>query len=248
MATFFFIVGAYLYGSIPLVWYIARLKGYDLRRYGSGNVGGGNLAIATGFWPGFIGSVWDFSKGIIPILCGHYLLGLSLGALCLAGVAALAGQMWSVWTGFYGGRGVSVSLAIVLIFFSLSFITWMVLLAFVPFIIAVVVRSIIADSKKTKAQTRIVPLCALLSFALVPIVASLSGDSYVITVTFSFILLLLVIRRLTADIDSALKERTDKEKVRDVLINRLLYDRNHLAVTSASGQYTEKSGARVKNR
>lgn len=225
-ASIMLVAGAYLYGSIPFVWCIARFKGVNLRHHGSRNLGGGNLASATGVWSGFIGSVCDFSKGVVPIVVGYYLLNAHLDVLCIAAIAALAGQMWPVWTGFYGGRGVSVSGAILLTFFSLSLVTWVFLLAFVPLFISVIARNINAR-KGVKSPTRIVPLCTLLTFALTPFLTWLSGQPQVITITFFTILLLLVLRRLTADISTDLGRGVEEQKIRSILVNRLLYDRSY---------------------
>lgn len=219
------IAGAYLYGSIPFVWGIAHLKGINLRYHGSQNIGGGNLIKVVGVLPGFIGSVCDFSKGIVPLVVGYYWLDANLYVLCMAAIAALVGQMWSVWTGFYGGRGTSVSGGLVIIFFSLSFISWEVLLAFIPLFIAIIARN---TKKVKKAPTRIVPLGTLLTFALIPILTWLLHEPPVITITFSTVLLLLVIRRLTADIIDDLRYKAEKQRIRDILINRLLYDRSDL--------------------
>ena len=110
------IYGLYLYsfliGSVPTAYLIARLvKGIDVRSYGSGNVGGTNLAQHVGKWwllP--LGMVDLLGKGASPILIGQYALGSSAGSLELmaAPLLALAGHNWSPFLKFQGGRGVAV--------------------------------------------------------------------------------------------------------------------------------------------
>ena len=224
-ANVLLIAGAYLYGSIPFVWGIAHLKGINLRYHGSQNIGCGNLANAAGVLPGFIGSVCDFSKGVVPLVVGYYWLDADLTILCMASIATLAGQMWSVWTGFYDGRGTSISGGLLITFFGLSFISWKVLLAFIPLFISIIARN---ARKVKKAPTRIVPLGTLLTFVLIPVLTWLLHEPEVITITFSSVLLLLVIRRLTADIIDDLRYKAETQRIRDILINRLLYDRSYL--------------------
>lgn len=225
-ANILLIAGAYFYGAIPFVLFIARFKGVDLRHHGSQNIGGGNLTSAVGFWPGFTGSVCDFSKGVVPVLIGHYILGTDTDILCITGLAAISGQMWPVWTGFYGGRGISVSAAVLITLVGLSVVVWVALLAFAPLFASVVIRNLKA-TKGEKSPTRMVPLCTLLVFALVPTLTWFSSEPQVITFTFLILFLLLIIRRLTADISNDLKYRAQENRVRNILVNRLLYDRSY---------------------
>ena len=54
IVSILFILGGYLWGSIPVAFLVARYKsGIDLRRYGSGNVGSANLMEHSGKVTGF---------------------------------------------------------------------------------------------------------------------------------------------------------------------------------------------------
>ena len=102
---------AYLVGATPTSYLLGRaVGGIDLRRHGSGNVGGSNLA-------GQLGKRWfpliiaiDFTRGAAPALAGYYLLGLSENTwlLILTPLFTLAGNAWSPFLRFTGGRGVGV--------------------------------------------------------------------------------------------------------------------------------------------
>ena len=72
---------AYLYGSIPFGFLLARLiKGVDIRTVGSGNIGATNAARVLGarFFP--VVFLLDFTKGFVPALLATLLLGGQGGA------------------------------------------------------------------------------------------------------------------------------------------------------------------------
>lgn len=98
--------GAYLYGSVPLVYLLARQRRVDLRRVGSGNVGATNLMASGGVARAAAGWIFDTSKGLVPILVSRR-LGRSRAVAELAGVCGVAGQCWPLFLRFSGGRGIS---------------------------------------------------------------------------------------------------------------------------------------------
>jgi glycerol-3-phosphate acyltransferase PlsY len=105
---------AYLVGSVPTAYIIARMvKGIDIRRYGSGNIGGSNLIATAGKgWAVPLGLFELFAKGASPIWIGTYVLDLDKAspALMVAPLLAVAGNNWSVYLKFTGGRGIAVAL------------------------------------------------------------------------------------------------------------------------------------------
>ncbi len=112
--TFLLILGAYLVGSIPSGYIIARIAaGIDIREYGSGNVGASNVIAHVGRMTGIAqGLLFDgLLKGGAPILLGKYILDVELWAQGAAGVAAIAGHNWSPFLRFTGGRGVATAMA-----------------------------------------------------------------------------------------------------------------------------------------
>lgn len=104
-ASILLIVGAYLLGSVPSAYLLARWRrGIDPRAVGSGNVGASNLRLTVGLWATILVGVIDFAKGALPVwLCLR--LGLGVPTAYAAGLAATIGHNWSVWLDFQGGRG-----------------------------------------------------------------------------------------------------------------------------------------------
>jgi glycerol-3-phosphate acyltransferase PlsY len=116
------ILFAYLLGSIPFGFLIAKAHGKDLRLIGSGNIGATNATRALGKKWGTICLLLDVCKGLLPMLLVPLLglieqdssLRLVLVLWLLVGCAAVLGHVFPVYLKFKGGKGVATSLGIVL--------------------------------------------------------------------------------------------------------------------------------------
>lgn len=109
METLIFSLTGYLIGSIPFSYIIGKLKGIDIRKVGSGNVGGANVRRALGFKYGFLAFILDFLKGLISALIPKF-LGSSPFYSFLSGFFAALGHSYSIFLKFQGGRGIATSL------------------------------------------------------------------------------------------------------------------------------------------
>ena len=98
----------YLAGSVPFAFLLARLKGIDVRKAGSGNVGAANVLRTTGAWRGVIVMALDVAKGISAVGIAHMLAG-GTALIALTGAAAIVGHVYPVWLRFHGGKGVAVA-------------------------------------------------------------------------------------------------------------------------------------------
>lgn len=103
---------AYLIGSIPTGYLIARLHGVaDIRNHGSGNIGATNVARSLGTGYFFVILLLDASKAFL-LLSFLSKAGMSQPFLILAGASLLLGNAFSFFLGFKGGKGVATSLGI----------------------------------------------------------------------------------------------------------------------------------------
>ena len=115
LALSLLVLAAYLLGAIPNGLLIARLKGVDLQKVGSGNIGATNVFRCVGKGWGVLAFVLDAVKGFVPAFFFPGLLESAppwLGLAC--GAAAVAGHNWPVWLKFKGGKGVSTSAGMLL--------------------------------------------------------------------------------------------------------------------------------------
>ena len=103
------IISSFLLGSIPFGYLIARLKGIDIRKYGSGNVGATNVARVLGKKYGVLVYLLDFLKGFIPTLIAVKSFGINSWVTAAVGLSAILGHMFSPFLGFRGGKGVATA-------------------------------------------------------------------------------------------------------------------------------------------
>ena len=113
-------VAAYLLGSVPTAFMLGKLaKGIDIRQYGSGNLGGGNIIQHVGkrwFVPQMISDA--LLKGAGSIFFSVFVVGLDWNSYLLIGppLLVLAGNNWSPFLKFQGGRGLGVAAGALLAF------------------------------------------------------------------------------------------------------------------------------------
>ncbi len=102
----------YLIGSLPTANGLARLRGIDLLTGGSGNPGANNARRLGGMALFTAVLIVEVLKGILAVLVGMALAG-DWGAV-LAGIGAATGNVYNVWYRFRGGKGLAITLGILL--------------------------------------------------------------------------------------------------------------------------------------
>jgi glycerol-3-phosphate acyltransferase PlsY len=91
MKTALLIVGGYVLGSMPWGYWLPRLvRREDIRRQGSGNIGGTNVWRVYGWRLGLPVVLLDTAKGFVPALVATILVSHLAGVL--AGAAAMLGH------------------------------------------------------------------------------------------------------------------------------------------------------------
>lgn len=109
MDTLFPFLLGYGVGSMPLGYLVAAwLKGIDLRRVGSGNVGAANVHRTAGLAIALLVISVDVAKGATSVLITSRLTTGAVGPVA-AGVAAIIGHVYPVWLRFHGGKGVATA-------------------------------------------------------------------------------------------------------------------------------------------
>jgi glycerol-3-phosphate acyltransferase PlsY len=103
------VLGGYLLGSMPFGYWLVRLvRGEDVRKVGSGNIGATNVWRAYGKAYGIPVIVLDVAKGFVPALLGTQLESELVGVL--AGGAAMLGHWRPLFLRFQkGGKMVATA-------------------------------------------------------------------------------------------------------------------------------------------
>ncbi|MFC2002232.1 glycerol-3-phosphate acyltransferase [Chloroflexota bacterium] len=207
---FALILGAYLLGSVPASYLAAKLsRGIDLRQYGTGQLGGGNLWRMTSWRLGLPVGIFDVSKGLIMVWVAK-LTGLDVAQQLAVGSTAIVGHNWPVFLRFSGGRGIGTTMGILLILPLINDMTPWASIAF--FAILLIGFTILRSS----------PVPAVVGTMALPLVSWGFHEPLSVTLGFLAIFLIIVIKRLTAP-QSAEAVPTSK---RQLLLNRLLFDRD----------------------
>jgi glycerol-3-phosphate acyltransferase PlsY len=203
------IAGAYLLGSFPTSYLVAKSRGIDLRKHGTKQVGGGNLWRTTSRKLGLMVGIFDFFKGMLMVWITH-LLGLDTFPQLVVGLAAIIGHNWPVFLRFHGGRGIATLLGIVIILPVLNDISpW-------PSAIAVGIVVVVTLIIRTT------PLPVFFSAVSLPVTTWIFHGETAVILAFLAIFLVIVIKRLTAQ-PSTQAASISKSRL---FSNRLLFDRD----------------------
>jgi len=108
------VIFGYLFGSIPWGYLISKAKGIDIRKVGSGNIGGTNVIRALGIKWGLLVAVLDVLKGVIPVYLALNFLVFDWQIASVA-ITPVLGHIFPVWLGFRGGKGVATTLGVIFI-------------------------------------------------------------------------------------------------------------------------------------
>lgn len=123
-------LGAFLLGSIPTGYLVARAKGVDIRRHGSGNIGATNVFRTLGKPLGIFVFFVDALKGFAAVWLAGRFGGGSDWAGIIAAVAVIIGHNYTPWLGFQGGKGIATSAGVLL-----ALTPWTVLFAALAWVI-----------------------------------------------------------------------------------------------------------------
>jgi glycerol-3-phosphate acyltransferase PlsY len=197
------VVVAYLLGAIPVAYMFGRaLKGIDLREYGSANVGASNVFRSVAGWAVVPVGLLEIAQGMAGVLLAKF-LDQDLGVQVAAGLAAVAGQAWSVFLGFSGGRGIGPSIGFMLA------LAPPVLVTFIA--VSLVGWPLRSFPLTVGAAIALTPLASLIVDGAGPVAAGCLGMAVIV----------LAKRLLTNRVAPPAGHDW-----RDVLLNRLLFDRD----------------------
>ncbi|MCS6896131.1 MAG: glycerol-3-phosphate 1-O-acyltransferase PlsY [Bacteroidia bacterium] len=102
------IIGYALGSLVPGLW-IARAKGIDIRRVGSGNIGSTNAYRAMGFWGGLAVQIIDIGKAVMAVFIARK-FGVPAWGEYIVVTAAVLGHIYPIWAKFQGGKGINTLL------------------------------------------------------------------------------------------------------------------------------------------
>jgi len=195
MKIILLVIFASILGSIPFGVIIAKIKGVDLKRVGSGNIGATNVLRTLGKGSAAFTLLGDMLKGAAAVAIGKY---LALGSFYegVMGLSAILGHNFSLFLRFKGGKGVATSIGVLLIYSpQIAILTLIIWLAMV-------------------LMTRYSSLGAIVAFGLLPVNVFLFDRSEAKLVISCMITVLILLRhignikRLVKGIERKIGERS----------------------------------------
>ena len=131
-AELLYLAFSYLVGTILSAYLLARFRGIDITREGSGNPGARNTLKVMGKGAFIFVSLFDGGKGILAVLLGRA-LGFSETIVAAGLLLAILGHMFPFWKRFRGGKGIATFFGGAFFLQPLAFLSFAVAtLIFVP--------------------------------------------------------------------------------------------------------------------
>lgn len=131
------LIGSYLLGSIPAAYIAGKVKGVDLRKHGSGNLGATNVFRVLGAKIGIAVFLFDMAKGGVPVYFFPHAIPTSNPVIfaIACGVAAIVGHVRPIYLKFgKGGKGVATAAGVFLALAPLQTLITLLVFAAVLFI------------------------------------------------------------------------------------------------------------------
>ena len=97
----------YLIGTVNPSYIIAKIRGEDIRKKGSGNAGASNALIIYGKLIGVFCALFDIFKSFFAIRLAEFFFPTSALVFSMTGVSCILGHVFPFYMGFKGGKGVA---------------------------------------------------------------------------------------------------------------------------------------------
>ena len=98
---------SYLGGTLNPAWFIAHIKGFDIRKTGSGNAGGSNALITMGGKIGLFCMLFDVFKAFFIVRLALWMFSGIVYAGAASAVCCILGHIFPFYMGFKGGKGLA---------------------------------------------------------------------------------------------------------------------------------------------
>ncbi len=170
---FLLLISGYILGSVLFGDIIAKAKGVDLRKIGSGNVGATNVRRALGKKYGILVFILDAFKGFIPTYLSLLLLE-NEWHIAFVALSPIVGHIFPIFYRLKGGKGVATSFGVILALSPLS--------AFICLLIWVGVLYI----------SKYVSLASMIAVASSPFVLAFSRSSFPYVILAIIVTLLVI--------------------------------------------------------
>ena len=166
----------YLLGSVSFALWLVRWRtGSDIRKEGSGNAGATNVLRAHGKGLALAVALLDVGKGAAAVLLVRLVTADPVYAAA-AGLAAILGHVFPLFSGFRGGKGVATAVGAFLVLAPLA------MAACLAVFVAVVAATRYVSLGSMIAVVLLPPAARLLSGAPMPVVLAAAATAVLVVV------------------------------------------------------------------
>lgn len=199
------ILASYLIGSIPTAYIFGKvIKGIDIRKLGSGNVGATNAMRVLGKKAGITVLLLDIFKGFSVVVFLGDLLSPKITVVpdeairLILGLCSICGHNWTVFLNFKGGKGVATTIGVIL---GLS-----VKIAGLKLILAVLLTWLLVF-----LITRIVSISSVVSAVALPVYLVIFKQSKILII-FGVLLAVFIVIRHTSNLKRLIQGKEPRLK------------------------------------
>lgn len=114
MEKYIILILSYILGSIPFSLIITKIKGVNLRKVGSGNIGATNVARTGNKRLAALALFLDSLKGFIAVYIAEQSFGDNDLCVYASAILAVLGHIFPIWLRFSGGKGVATTLGVLI--------------------------------------------------------------------------------------------------------------------------------------
>lgn len=125
----------YLIGTVNPSYIYGKIKGFDIRRFGSGNAGASNALIIFGKLTGVIFALIDIAKPLVAFKICQALFPENIYVYSVTCAFCIIGHMFPFYMKFKGGKGLACLGGTVLCFNPLVFVTMLAVAVVVALIV-----------------------------------------------------------------------------------------------------------------
>jgi acyl phosphate:glycerol-3-phosphate acyltransferase len=122
MPNLLILLCAFLLGSLPTAYLFGLLfKKTDIRKAGSGNVGGMNIYRVAGLLPGLLTVLIDAGKGYLAVYIAT-VFSSELSVILLSGILVVLCHNYNPWLSYKGGKGLATTFGVFLFIYPLGIV------------------------------------------------------------------------------------------------------------------------------
>jgi acyl phosphate:glycerol-3-phosphate acyltransferase len=118
----------YIIGAFPTAFLVGKLKGQNIFKVGSGNMGAMNTARNLGYGLGILVLLLDLAKGALVTYLGIKLFAPDVVPAYIAAIGAVLGHAWSIYIRFKGGKGLATGFGAALPLYAVGGLATLILL------------------------------------------------------------------------------------------------------------------------